>query len=593
MSTHHTVGDGATAGTSTNAYILSDSAPPKRSASSTSQRAAGSTEPTVLKETQVRAAWGALSHQFVRMCMNEITKRLFTGRGIAVHRGDEPQIPKGAFDTFLRRDMIAFARDALNAIFAIGVVPIAFRKPRTAGLGPEELAPYVPLPHTYTITTWADAGIQRFSFYWNASSFSSSSVHTGAGVDVFGERDRRVIIAHDFGFEPRIDGTLTSNMHVIADSLRLAEELPRLLLVGERIASNPPIILAYNHAVEQAARAAGNEPAFFAGDLDTCQNREDFIYQRNAEQQQAFTAGLQYWQQATGIDAREAFGPAGASALNNWQDQYRAAPVPKDGADFSGAEMPWARVHRMRVTDQHVSHTMPQTRRDYTQIMQQISHVVCGVLNVPQGVIAASSTVRAGVEATQEDMQRTVNHYADMLSTLMTGVYHHIFGEADLRDELRSRVERKRRSPFDIAPQLLTEKDLFEAKRAVKIRLSFDLAPTTTVESLNFMRNRGLLSWRTYGESVLRLNGMPADQLDVPKDPFTDDERKMLIMGRAGGSKTAIPMTPEAALRSKTKETHEQATKTSKQQTQTQMSSGGGNNDSDDRPSKRSRTADK
>ena len=535
MSTHHLTGAGARSHTSTNAYILSTT-PPPAAARSEKQRSAGSTPETALNEAQVRESWASLKHQYVRMCMNEITKRLFSGRVISVHRGDEPQVPTGAFETFLRRDMTAFARDALYAIFAIGVVPIAFRKPHTSGLGPSELAPYVPLPHTYTITTWSDAGVQRFGFYWNAGgSFTSHEhVHTGSGVEVFGERDTNVIIAHDFGYDPRIDGSLTSNMLAIAHELRVAGELTRLMLVGERIASNPPLVLGYNFQVEAAARAINAEPAFFAGDLDACQNREDFMYQRNAEQQAAFAAGLQHWQSATGQDARREFGAAGASALNNWHSDYATAPVPAGAVDFSGAEMPWARTHRLRVTDQHVPHQLPRTRTDYTEIMRHVMQVVCGVLSVPQGIIAMSSTVRAGVEQTAEDMHRTVSFYADMISSLMTGVYAHIFGEADLRDELRSRVDQRRKNALDLAPQLLTEKDLFEARRITRIRLSFDLPPTTTTDELTFMRNRGLMEWSEYREAYRRLNGLPVSQLQrsTDNDPFSDEERKIMILGR-------------------------------------------------------------
>jgi hypothetical protein len=534
MSTDHIRGAGATSGVSTNSYIVSDSPPPSHarpSASRRRQRDAGTTEARPLHRLQVRIAWASLKHQYVRMCLNEISKRLFSGRGIAVHRGDKPQVPTPAFETFLRRDMTSFARDALHAILAIGIVPIAFRRPTSSGLGPDELAPYVPVPGTYTITTWAEAGVQRYAFYWNANA-DRVTMLTAAGTDVFGEEDNNVIIAHDFGFDPNVDGTLSSNMHVIGNELRMAGELSALMLVAERISSNPPLITGYNFQLDAAARAANKEPNFFAGDLDACQNQEDAMYERSMTQQADFAEGLRRWGAQTGLDPRIEFGAQGTAAFASGRDAYTRARPPADGVDHSGAEMPWARTHRLRVTDTHIAHQLPHTRADYTAIMEQVMATVCGVLNVPQGVLSSSTTVRAGVEATAEAMHRTVNHYADMLGALMTGVYRHICGEADLLDELRSRVDRRRRSKYDLAPQLLTERDFFETSQVTHVRLSFDLPPTTSMESLDFLRNRGMLSWQTYGESALRLNGFPADQLDTTTDPFTPTDRRAMILGK-------------------------------------------------------------
>jgi len=550
MTTDWVRGDGALSGVSANTFILTDT--PRPSARRGAQRDAGTSVEMPLRPAHVVAAWRSLQHPFVRMCINEISKRLFSGRGIAVHKNNEPKTPSAAFETFLRRDMTPFARDALNAILAQGVVPIAFRRPHTAGLGPAELAPYVPPPGSYTLTTWVDAGVQRYAFYWNTSPATAS---LGTPMYAHGELDTSVIIAHDFGFDPLITGELTSNMHVIATELRMVNELRSLLLVAERIASNPPLISTYNLDVERAAReaAGGKEPAFFATDLDRCRDLDKWRYERTPVEESLFAANVAGYGDMLGFDARGEFG----QPANTGADAYeRAARFPVEALDASGAEMPWARRHHLDVTQTPYAHTMPQTRSDYTQIMEQVMAIVCGVLNVPQGVLAASTSIKAGVEATAESMHRTVNHYADMLGALMTGVYHHIFGVADLRDELRSRVERRRRTRFDLAPQLLTEEDLFDARRVSRIRLSFDLPPTTTMEHLNYLRNRGIISWQLYRETALRLNNFVVDRVEDTSDPFTDAERKSLIVGES-----TAPAGPAAA--SRTRALHTQASSSS------------------------------
>ena len=502
------------------------------------QREAGSSYEVMLQPRQMEAAWAAKSHPYVRMCVNEITKRLFSGAGIVALRGEETQNPSPVFNTYLQRDMAPFARDALDAILAFGIVPIAFRRAKTAGLGPDELAPYVPRFGMYSITTWADAGMQRFAFYWTSAALDAGVGHGyapyGAGVSFtgpYGQRDDSVLIAHDFGYDPELNGQLTSNLHTIATHLHMSSELSQLAMTAERIASNPPMILPYNSKIDDRMQRDFGE-SFFVGDPDRCQDRADAIYERDAPRQAEFADQLRQWETMTGMDARTEFGNP-ANVLGPRNDRPAGSVrAPVGARDFSGAEMPWARMYRLGVTDEHVNHQLPQVRRDYTQVISQIMDVVCGVLNVPRGLLASETTVRAGVEAHAEAMHRTVNRYADMLGSLMTGVYDHIFGNSDMRDELRIRMERRRRSPYDLAPQLLTERDLFEAARKTRIRLVFDLPPSTTMESLNFMYDRGILSWSTYGTAMLRLNGFSREQFDTTTDPLTKREKRVLLLGK-------------------------------------------------------------
>ena len=530
----------------------------RRSGKRRRQRDAGSTYEVQLDVRQMDRSWAHLSHPYVRMCVNEITKRLFSGQGVVATRGQEMQRVSEPFNTYLQRDMAPFSRDALDAILAFGVVPIAFRRPKTAGLGPNELAPHVPRYGTYTITTWAETGMQHFAFYWSSSSLDGGwhAPMSYSSEGPYGEPDENVLIAHDFGFDPNLNGGLTSNMHVIGQQLALVRELTSLALTGERISSNPPLVLGYDSRVDEQAEKNFGE-SFFVGDADRCQNREDAVYERDASRRAELANQLQVWSNMTGQDPRAEFGDAAnVLGIRERRDAGRVAVPPTGATDFSGAEMPWARMYRLGVTDQHVSHQLPQTRRDYTQIVSQSMDIVCGVLNVPRGLLASESNVRAGVEAVAEAMHRTVNRYADALSHLMTGVYNHLFGISDLRDELRIRMEQRRRTPFDTAPQLLSDNDLFEARAKVRVRLQFDLPPSTTQESLNFLHDRGILSWSVYGSSMLRLNGFSRDQLDSKTDPLNMREQRVLLLGKDADKPTSSSSSSPTPKKAKTSEDH-------------------------------------
>jgi len=495
-----------------------------------------------LRRDQVERAWGALAHPHVRMCFNEMTKRLFAGVGIVVYQGNTPRIPTDAFRTVLQRDFVPFDRDALDAIMTIGVVPIAFRKVPTNGLGEEDLVPYVPKFGTYTITTFSVDGIQRFNFYRNNfyAGAGNSPATAGAasgpafwGSSGFGDHDPSVMVAHDFGYNPNVDGTLTSNLHAIAEQLSFISEMNGLAVTAERISSNPPLVTEYNNAIEDRAEDKFSEN-FYVGNPDRCVARAEAVYERNAQQQAAFRENMRLWEQYNGLRGCEEFVDGDGQSVvphDRRASEPEGTVAPAWGRDWRGAEMPWSRQYYIGATRRHVQHHLPRARGDLVAMNAQAMDIVCGVLNVPKGMLSSDSHVRAGVEAVSEAMHRTVNRWADLLSHLMTAVYNHTFGVKDLRDELRIQVQRRRRSPYETAEKLLTEADLFAAEQKTRVRLAFDLPPSTSPERLDAMYNRGIIGWETYATAQLRLQNFARDQLASESDPLSKEEKKMLLFG--------------------------------------------------------------
>ena len=511
-------------------------------------REASSTPEVLLHHGQMAAAWTALSHPYTRMCLNEMDKRLFSGAGIVAFQGDEPRTPSPAFQTVLQRDFVPFVRDALKCIMAFGVVPIAFRRAIGSGLGDDELVPYVPVYGTYNISTWTELGLQRFRFYWTGSNGLDARMPGGgqlAGLyGPFGDPDGSVMVAGDFGYQPNVDGSLTSNMWAIAQELAFIGQLNSLALVGESIAANPPLITAYNPAIEDQAENRFGEN-FFAGD-SRCIDRAEAVYQRTAQQQAVFREQMQQWEQVNGLSAAEEFRDREGNSMmrgRRGERELEGAVAPAWARDWRGHEMPWSRQYYLDPTRQLVQHQLPRPRSDLVNLTSQAMDIVCGVLNVPRGMLSSDTAVRAGVEAVAESMHRTVNRWADVLSTLMTNAYNHSFGLSDLRDELRIRMERKRRSPYDSAAALLTEEDLFAAESKTRVYLRFDVPPVTTPERLDALYNRGMLTWKTYGQSQLRLHGFARSQLASPTDPLTKAEQRQLLLGTAdaGGTGESSP----------------------------------------------------
>jgi hypothetical protein len=322
----------------------------------------------------------------------------------------------------------------------------------------------------------------------------------------------------------------------------MSGELGNLALHAERIASDPPIISQYDSSVEDKAKKDLGE-SFFAGDPDRCQERSDAVYERSEQRRSDLAYELERWQAMTGMSAEQEFMDANGLSAANVMTPGRSRQAgfvsdPSGTAAYAGSTLPLPPQFRLGVTEQHVNHQLPRPRGDYVQLQSQIMDIVCGVLNVPRGLLASESSIRAGVEAVAEAMHRTINSYASTLGQLLTGVYSHIFGESDLRDELRIRVERRRAAGVQ-GPQLLTERDLFDAERNTRVRIAFDLPPTTTVDNLEALHNRGVISWKTYGTSILRLNGFGRDQLAVKTDPLSKRDRRVLLLGKDADRPTA------------------------------------------------------
>ena len=538
--------------------------PAKTLVISQSKARRGDTPEVTLCARQCRLAWEVQSHPCVRMCINEITKRLFSGDGMIVTRGDETLTPSPAFASYLRRELAPFVRNAFMAINAFGVVPIAFRNGDVdveAGAGVMRVSPYVPDFGTYTITTYSHRGQQHFRFHWGGA----MSQHDGCGdnaagvgvtlqqIDAFGEADDSVIVAHEFGASPNLDGTLNSNFAAIVENVLFHQELVRAAVTAERIASNPPVFTARNLKYDEQQRqySANLGEATFSGsadrqtllagegddDGDDCLgnsgggggglNGEDgagvgmATYERTGREISAFQSMMEVFEARTGLRAGEYLGVGsgpGCAADNQSRSVRGSGRNP-----HTGYVMPWAAQFNLGAARTLVHQQMPQTRGDLVQLTRILQETVCGVLSVPRALILADSSVKAGVESTENTMNKTVQHLAEQLGDLATRVYQHLFGRVDLAEELQLRVEQKRkllRARFGEraadrlqAADLLTERDMFEATRKTAVTIGFDLVPVTSNERLDHMYERGIITWRAYGESMLRLNGMPRTML--------------------------------------------------------------------------------
>jgi len=492
------------------------------------RRATHPTDEVAFNALHVRAALDAASHEYVRACNNERDKRLFAGAGVVMTRGGRRLEPSEHMRIYLLRDAPEQARAANEAINVYGVVPLAFRRERIGGLGPESTVPYVPALDSFTLSTFSTNGVQQYRFYWSSP---GDTTYNESPTSIYGTLDRSVLVLDGFGFNPRLDGSLTSNYYVISARLRVLAEFTNLAMRAERIATNPPIVTEYNADVERNRQTTFGATAYVGSAREVSEDGGDAASiervrasrLRNAEQARAHRRLLDEWARVNGIHPRSAFrlGPSGAV------DEARVH-LSSSGINMFGEEMPWLNNYALGA-ERHLVHTqMPVARRDLVAFADQTRAIVCSVLNTPESVIAASSHVRAGVEAASRAMDTNVESWAAIDSRILTQAYEHSLGVIDLRNYLRS-VVRRRYLDGDETQPMLTERDIVSAKRQLSVVLEFDLMPASTPERLERLYAWGLLGADRFGSAMLRLEGFRHDDLQRPLE-LSDEERRALIV---------------------------------------------------------------
>jgi len=469
----------------------------------------------LLNAEQEAEAWVALRADSVAMCRFEIIKRLFVG--LVASRGGEPMKPDDAFDTYLGNYMNAFGRGAFDAIWALGVVPIAMGRVRGVGMGAQELVPFVPRPGTYALSLWADNGVPQYGFHWLDNGAAAAAGVAPAGVELV--PDAHVYVAHDFGFDPTFTGQLTSLMHTLAPVLVLMDEMTEHALDAEAVACAPPMLLAHAPA-RDATKDTDLESGVYAG-VGSCAAHANAVYTRDAEQRAVLAAQIRDVAASHGLEPDSYFGVR--------RRALRGAParVRRAGAtDARGNVTSWTSQLTLPEGTEVMHQVMPHARADFVPIMTHALERVAGVLGVPRSLFTGSSAVRAGAENAEADIQGTVRYWADTLSRLMTHAYYVTRGTDTFARELGARIERVRArrgvGDADAVAAAAPVADLISAaetsrmsRRAADVRITFDLPPAASLSTLTFLYGIGVLKPAAYAREAARSAGLDASQIDV------------------------------------------------------------------------------
>lgn len=469
------------------------------------ERENASTHEIEVRRSHLALAIKASRHSLARSCSEEVSKEVFDAPLIA-RRGGRIMVTNERFNRYLEASNRCGV-DIYYALQTYGVVPIFFRHAEGVGIGPNELVPVVPPPKSFRLFTWLDAGVQRFRIRWLASDTPVDDVIVFSGFDT----------------NPDIDGTLTSVMAVIVPDLDFVDQLREYMLDAEDVRSKPPVLLRFDTKADAALQETFKGESFFGGGIDAAASAEEYREKIDARQALQRRRLEHEWQTLHGnrVRARDVFVKnAGErrkrSAAEMYLDENKipAGPLPREYLD---------------VAHESTTYHLPASPDAYIQCAEQLTRKVRGAFGLPQ---VETARVRTQAEESHESLHKTVKKYRIIISRILTQIYNHLQGSDELAQELRSLARTRRtpaNEPFDA---LVSESDIESTAAATRIEIGFQPTLRASTATLDFGRNRGVLSWELYCRLFASRIGLDMHDIEIPaKDPLSQADRKQLVLG--------------------------------------------------------------
>ena len=204
-----------------------------------------------------------LKDQYSFMCRNLIQNKVFeNGLELCVGDGKSCQVSTDMSTTRVLEDhWIPLAKKAVDLMFSIGVVPVRFIRQK-GGID----IPYVPAVGTWDLhVITSPNGRRRYELFDNESKMDPVA---------------DCLILHGYGFDPMVDGSLTSLVSTLEPVARFIAELSDAAVTSERIRANPPVIIQKKDG--QANREASETIDFdYYADTDNVQKKETNHFQRD------------------------------------------------------------------------------------------------------------------------------------------------------------------------------------------------------------------------------------------------------------------------------------------------------------------------
>ena len=431
-------------------------------------------------------------NSFVFICRNLIHSKVFEN-GLCLREGNSKNCKDNPLTSQMMEEYwLPFAKDVIDTILCIGLVPIRYKK-----INKDITIPYIPKAGTYEIhcVTPVD-GSMRFEFFSNDKP-----------IDITKPTPNAFVLA-GFGYDPERNGELNSTIECLYPHIKFISDMHDYAMMAEKIRSNPPIIMQKkSESVTQQ-----EEGLHFDQFIDS-----DNIKVSNNNQFQRDQHDVDHLNRQNRLFLNAIQGKSGTSTDNTKKALENMVPLPSQYSVGTTLE--------------------PNARTDFVAINRLSQETICALIGVPRSMIINDSVTRADIQGSHDVFRQTLIYWKKNVSSLLTKVYHVIY-ETEERQRLTQKSKKRKLN------------DLGNFVKTSMVNIDIPTTPYVSNDEIRSLYLHGIISWKHFGEYMLRNASLPIDILQS-KEPWNKDDRKE-FMGvtvkppDSEGGPRALPMTQQS-----------------------------------------------
>ncbi len=504
-----------------------------------------STPMVTMNPAEVYQYFDIVSEGVPSACLHRIDAEL-TRSGLFYTRGDADISPTPEMQWYIDSVLKPMQYKALEAICAIGVVPIAFMRDEVTDM----VIPYVPHRKTYTISAGTVRGRLQLRFHWIYSHNPTQIIAQQQGKRpspndplgfehvpgqrTFGSPDDSVIVLGGFNHDPDIDGKINSPVAAFVRRDTSAFFL-RTAKIAEIINCNPPIQSQYDGGNDNNDHEKQRNSEFVGDGLldQTAKNDADRVnrkYLRNVREIAAYMQqDKEIASRMSQLSGQDLPDPTISVSATSHDHRSRSA------TDAHGNLMPWANQIKQPEGYKHVPIQLPHPRSDLVSILQHNQTDVFMAFLIPPQSILANATLSADAQTAKDAMDIVASVWRKHLSRVLTTANDATYLEADMQAAFEEAIQRKKKakdepSRTDKLRLNVDDKDLEEIVQAVgTVRVHYATKPKEDLATLMLLLARGVFDWDTFVARVGQLFDIEPSQLSQ-KDPLPVEARRMIGM---------------------------------------------------------------
>jgi hypothetical protein len=404
-----------------------------------------------------------------------IINRYLFADGIEVTHDQQPLETDKEFQKHLALYYQRYGEDAIRWILCVGVVPVTFSYLDDT----KEWIPVVVKPGSGFIRSIYKNHRQKF-FYYDYGPQTHNN---------------QVIVLSGFGYDPTIQGQLTSLVNCLLPMETVSSVLLDCATIAEQIRSNPAFVMQMRKDANKPQNRLGIDYGYYAEFDATDETNEERIWRRD-------DSGFERLRRQNEALYDMYYAP---NPLNNVEisDDGRILPQrPWEGNEFHVPD-------NMELVNQ----PMPQTRTDLIPFLQFNNSEIYNTLGVPETMATGNLNTRVGNSETVNDLfKTTILWWKRTIAKLLTCSYNVIYGYNDADYILHRFLDTTKTNPLS-----MTEDQIYAIQKDNNIAINLPIPPFITTQELLMFYQQGALTTEEYCNYLRRRANLgPLDKV-----PFT------------------------------------------------------------------------